>query len=79
MRNILHLLGHMAQLNIIVFGERVILDVPIEKWPPCNAMVAFHSGKYPLHKVIAYAKMHKPAVINDLSIEVGLSSQLKAL
>ena len=70
MRNVLHFLGHLKQLNIIVFGERVILDVPVEKWPPCNALIAFHSGKYPLQKAIAYANMHNPAVINDLSTGV---------
>ncbi len=70
MRNILHFLALFRQLNIIVFSDRVIMDEPVEHWPPCNALIAYHSGKYPLHKVIQYARIHRPAVINDIEMEV---------
>ena len=69
MRNILHFLSRSEQLNIVVFSDRVILDVPIEQWPPCNALIAYHSGNFPTRKVQQYADMHKPAVLNSLHTE----------
>ena len=45
-------------------------EAPIEHWPPCDALIAFHSGKFPLAKAIAYAKLHQPVQINDLEVQV---------
>ena len=86
MRNTLHFLARFMQLNIVVFSDRVILDVPVEQvtqsyhpvvvyhvfgqWPPCHALISFHSGKYPFHKVQQYKHIHQPAVINDLDVAV---------
>ena len=71
MRQILQLLAQYKVFDIIVFNDNVIMNVPVEQWPPCDALIAFHSGKFPLDKAIAYARLHKPVMINDLEMEVS--------
>lgn len=52
--------------EIIIFEERQILEEVIEKWPVVECLIAFHSSGFPLDKAIAYAKLRKPFVVNDL-------------
>ena len=76
MRQILQLLAQYKVFDIIVFSDNVIMNAPVEQWPPCDALIAFHSGKFPLDKAIAYAKLHKPVMINDLEKQVAILSRV---
>ena len=42
------------------------LQEPVERWPICDCLIAFHSKGFPLEKAIDYANLRKPMVINDL-------------
>ena len=70
MRYILHKLALFGQFDILVFSDRLILDVDVHEWPPCDALLAYNSGKYPLSKVIEYSDMHSPVMVNSLRTEV---------
>lgn len=52
--------------DVIVFGDEVILEQPIEEWPRVDALVAFFSKGFPLDKAIAYYEMFRPYCLNDL-------------
>ncbi|XP_046549232.1 inositol hexakisphosphate and diphosphoinositol-pentakisphosphate kinase 2-like isoform X7 [Haliotis rubra] len=66
MREILQRLEHFERIQILVFEESVILNESIEDWPICDALISFYSHGFPLSKAIAYEKLRKPFVINDL-------------
>ena len=46
--------------------QQSLLQEPVEKWPLCDCLIAFHSKGFPLDKAIAYANLRRPMVINDL-------------
>ncbi len=56
--------------NIVILDERVIHETPVEQWPRCDALIAYHSRGYPLEKVILYTKIHHPFMPNDLVMQV---------
>eukprot|EP00897_Mesotaenium_endlicherianum_P011034 jgi/Mesen1/995/ME000120S00151 len=66
MTAILDRLRAFGEFQIVMFGDKVILEEPVEKWPLCNALVAFHSNGFPLEKAEAYAALRKPYLVNDL-------------
>ncbi|XP_071090250.1 inositol hexakisphosphate and diphosphoinositol-pentakisphosphate kinase 2-like isoform X6 [Haliotis cracherodii] len=66
MREILQRLEHFERIQVLVFEESVILNDAIEDWPICDALISFYSNGFPLNKAIAYEKLRKPFVINDL-------------
>ena len=57
------------QFEVIFFGDQVILNEPIEKWPQCDVLVAFFSKGYPLKKAMAYVELRKPLILNDLEMQ----------
>ncbi|WPG99473.1 Hypothetical protein R9X50_00228800 [Acrodontium crateriforme] len=72
-RNILNrLVGRDAEFDVIIFGDKVILDEPIENWPKVDFLISFFSDGFPLEKAIAYAKLRKPFCVNDLPMQTIL-------
>ncbi|ONI19333.1 hypothetical protein PRUPE_3G272600 [Prunus persica] len=66
MGEILERLQAFGEFEISHFGDKVILEDPIESWPICDCLIAFHSSGYPLEKAEAYAALRKPFLVNEL-------------
>ncbi|XP_071505816.1 inositol hexakisphosphate and diphosphoinositol-pentakisphosphate kinase 2-like [Diadema antillarum] len=77
MREILHRLEKFEGISLDIFDEDMILNDPVESWPKCDALISFFSTGFPLHKAIAYAKLCKPFVINDLEAQYNLLDRRK--
>ena len=50
---------------------------PVEDWPICNCFLAFHSDGFPVEKAIAYAKLRKPFIINNLEVQYDIQDRRK--
>ncbi|CAH9118589.1 unnamed protein product [Cuscuta epithymum] len=66
MGQILDRLQSFGEFEVVHFGDKVILEDPIERWPICDCLIAFYSSRYPLKKAEAYAKLRKPFLVNEL-------------
>ncbi|KAF6159900.1 hypothetical protein GIB67_032984 [Kingdonia uniflora] len=66
MEQILDRLQSFGEFEILYFGDKVILEDPVESWPICDCLIAFHSSGYPLEKAEAYAALRKPFLVNEL-------------
>ena len=40
----------------------VVVKEPVEKWPICDCLIAFHSRGFPLEKSIQYAKLRSALI-----------------
>lgn len=63
--------------EIIMFGDNVILNQPIESWPVCEVLIAFYSTRFPTEKALEYIKIRKPYLINDLEMQSILNDRRK--
>lgn len=66
MGQILERLDLFGEFEIVIFGDKVILEYPVESWPICDCLIAFYSTGYPLEKAEAYAALRKPFLVNEL-------------
>ncbi|XP_049396515.1 inositol hexakisphosphate and diphosphoinositol-pentakisphosphate kinase VIP1-like isoform X1 [Solanum stenotomum] len=66
MGQILDRLNSFGEFQVVHFGDKVILNDPIQSWPCCDCLIAFHSTGYPLDKVEQYAALRKPFLVNEL-------------
>ncbi|CAI5477356.1 unnamed protein product [Closterium sp. Yama58-4] len=66
MTAILDRLRMFGEVEVIIFEDRMILHDPIEKWPICDALIAFYSTGFPLAKAQQYAALRKPYLVNEL-------------
>ena len=51
MRAILDRLHAFGEFDIVVFGDKTILEAPISEWPRCDCLLSWHSDGFPLAKV----------------------------
>ena len=69
------ILGRMSAfdcLDIFVFPDDTIINVPVVEWPICDCLISFYSNGFPLEKAIEYAKLRKPFSLNDLEMQFAL-------
>ena len=58
--------GELTEFKVVYFGNDTLLNEPVENWPRCEALIAFYSTGFPLHKAQAYVALRRPLVFNDL-------------
>ncbi|KAG0464916.1 hypothetical protein HPP92_019080 [Vanilla planifolia] len=77
MAEIMKRLQSFGEFEIILFGNKVILEDPVEDWPICDCLIAFYSSGYPLQKAEAYAALRKPFLVNELEPQYLLHDRRK--
>jgi len=63
--------------EIIIFGNKRILEDPVESWPEVDALIAFYSAGFPLERAEKYVELRNPFVLNDLGMQRTLMDRRK--
>ena len=53
----------------------LLFQDPVEMWPLCDCLVAFHSKGFPLEKSISYAQLRRPYIINNLEMQFDIQDR----
>ena len=53
----------------------IVTQEPVEDWPLCDCLVAFHSTGFPIEKAIEYTKLRKPYIINNLEMQFDIQDR----
>ena len=75
MQEILTRISRFDFIEIIIFPDNVIKNESVEQWPLCDALISFYSTGFPLSKVLTYAELRKPFVLNDLEMQFTLKDR----
>jgi inositol hexakisphosphate/diphosphoinositol-pentakisphosphate kinase len=63
--------------EIVMYGDEMILNTPVEEWPVVEVLIAFYSSRFPTEKALEYIKLHKPFLLNDLEMDTVMRDRRK--
>jgi len=75
-KNVISRIRAYGDIEIVNFGDQVLLHQPIEEWPRCDVMAAYFSTGYPTERVQSYVDKYRPCLINDLKSQKLLRNRL---
>jgi len=75
MTEILSRMGEFEYIKTVIFPEDTIVNSPIDEWPICDCLIAFHSKGFPLTKTIEYANLRNPYIINNLEAQFDIQDR----
>eukprot|EP00756_Hemistasia_phaeocysticola_P006023 Hpha_TRINITY_DN13629_c0_g1::TRINITY_DN13629_c0_g1_i1::g.122727::m.122727/K13024/PPIP5K, VIP; inositol-hexakisphosphate/diphosphoinositol-pentakisphosphate 1-kinase len=77
MQNILQRLEATRDFEIVVFGNKVILENDVDIWPVVDCLIAFYSSGFPLEKAERYVELRRPFLVNSLREQRWLQDRRK--
>ena len=63
--------------EIVMYGDELILNAPVEEWPIVEVLITFYSTKFPTEKALEYIKLRNPFLVNDLEMSFTLRDRRK--
>ncbi len=54
-----------GEFELVIFGDDVITEQPVDEWPLCDALLSWHSEGFPLKKVMVKSCALSAAVTNS--------------
>jgi len=77
MKEIIARIMSFNEFEIVSFGDQMITEQPVEKWPACDCLLSWHSDGFPLKKAQAYVSLRRPFCVNDLQQQEVLLDRRK--